>query len=229
MKSPRYLGLAGLALPLLLPPVLAQDKSPPTPAPSAQAGKPAFPSITIQFPGGTLAKLVDALAKSPSGPVNIIGDERDLATEIPPFSLQNVHPQAFAQALNNLLESRGIMVVASGNASPPLQDVFTVRRTPPHSHFVSRDAFESIQLAPYLEHQSIDDIVSAIRTAWELDPAHEPSALRLKFHPATAILLISGPQEAINVAQKVVIGTLKRRPEKSAPADPKPAPPPDKK
>ena len=47
---------------------------------------------------------------------------------------------------------------------------------------------------------------------WELDPAHDPKALNLKFHPGTSILLVSGSTDAIMVTQSV-IGQLKRNPE----------------
>ena len=80
--------------------------------------------------------------------------------------------------------------------------------------------FLSFQLAPFLQSQSVNDIVEAIRTAWELDPSHTSEMLHIKFHPGTSILLVSGPQEAINIARNVLI-ELKRPPEQKATPDKK--------
>jgi len=228
MKSPRFspavfvAALSALAISLG-----AQDASPAIPV--LQQPKPtAAPSnITLNFSGGTLAQLVAAVAKTPGGPLNLIGDQADLAVAIPAFSLNNANQQVLAFALNRFLETRGMTIMSSGISMQGSTDVYIVRRNPNVHSTGPRDAFESIQLAPFLEHQKIDDIVGAVRAAWELDPAHDASALRLKYHPATTLLLVSGPQEAINVAQKVVTGTLKRTSERDPKMfTPTKAPPP---
>ncbi len=141
----------------------------------------------------------------------MIGDPADMATSLPAFSLQNASPDLFARSLGQFLESRGLHLIPSGYSVPGTKDVYVVQRFSSKSpRQMSGDAFEPIQLAPYLAEQNIDDIIGAIRAAWELDPGHDAAALRLKFHPPTSILLVSGPGEATNLALKVV-GSLKRR------------------
>jgi len=185
----------------------AQTPNPVVVPPSAtlQSVNPA--TISVEFPGGTISQLIAAIAKGQSGPMNIIGEQKDLATVLPPFSVQNAHPQLFAQALNQLLEAHGL-VLTGGAPTSGTREVYTLRRNPGMNRYLS--AFASIQLAPFLEHQTVDDIVQAIHLAWELDPTHDSNSIRLKFHPATTILLISGPQEAIEIANQVVMGTLRR-------------------
>jgi hypothetical protein len=213
--------LAAFTLPLLRAqePTAAPAKAPPTPL------------ISLDFPGGTLAQFVALAAKTPGGPVNVIGEPADLATQLPAFSLQNVHPDLVARALNNFLFGRGLTLVPSGLNVPGSRDLYTVQRTDkrPRPMMPPPDAFESMQLGPFLEQYKIDDIVGAIRAAWELDPTHDAGAMRLKFHPPTSILLVSGPPEAIMVASKTV-GTLKRRDEHLyAPAPKSESPPKSEK
>jgi hypothetical protein len=220
LPLPLLLILAGaLALPLCA----AEDASTPKAAAPFK-----FPTADINFPGGTLGQLTTMLARTPEGSLNIIGDSNDLNIQLPPFAIQNAHAGVIAMALNRFLETRGLTLLPSGGNVPNTKDVYVVRRIGDPT-MRSRDNFESLQLAPYLEQHKIDDIIGAIRAAWELDPTHDAAALRLKFHPPTSILLVSGPPEATLLTQKVV-ATLKRPSEpfyapgaKSEPT-PKPAP-----
>lgn len=167
--------------------------------------------ISVDFPGGSVAQLVAAVNKPDGHAFNLLGETEDLATRLPAFSVRNVNPSAFAMALRQLLEPRGITVMPEG------PDLFVLRKV---ATMVRREpvAFESFQLSPYLDKQSVEDIVSAMRTAWELNPANKPEELQLKFHPATRLLLASGSADAIRVASKV-LSTLSRTPEKLSNAE----------
>ena len=83
--------------------------------------------------------------------------------------------------------------------------------------------FQSFQLAPYLEFQSVDDIVGAVHAMWALDPMRSPEALRVKFHPPTGILLVSGPSEGIQMVE-VILRQLRRSSEQAPRPNPAPAP-----
>jgi hypothetical protein len=175
--------------------------------------------ITINFTGGSVADLVALLNKIDAPGFNLIGEKEDLATPLPPFSLRDVSPNAFAMGLRQILEPRGITVMAEGNEMFVLRRLGTLR-----SPALEPQRFESFQLASYLEKQSIDDIVGAIRAAWELNPQNKPDALQLKFHPPTKLLLVSGSGEAVMIASKV-ISTLSGAPDKNS-GEPHPAPAP---
>ena len=174
--------------------------------------------ISVDFPGGPASALVAAIAKTDRGnSFNLIGEKTDLAIELPAFSVRNADPAALAVALNGILQPRGYVLAPSGRVSTGQSPVFTLRKMNPYeSDHRQLGQMQSFQLAPYLEHQSVEDIIGAIRTAWELDPARSPAALRLKFHPPTGILLVSVPGDGIPVVMSV-LKELRR----SEPRDPK--------
>ena len=180
-------------------------------------------TFNVDFPGGSFAQLVKAVS-GPSGfAFNVIGEKADLATELPAFSVRNADSESLANALNQLLQSRGLGI--SKAPGPALADERGQINVP--VYVVTRRAsfeptmFDSFQLGPYLEKQSIDDIVMAIRTLWELNPANRPEALQLKFHPPTKLLLVSGTPSAIMATGKV-ISTLAGGPEKTPREQPSP-------
>jgi hypothetical protein len=190
--------------------------------------------ISIDFPGGPLDQLMVVLAKTNTGGFNLLSeDPKMLATIVPPFSVHNVTPTAFAAALNLFFAPRSLVVEKIipdqfyGGQDHPGPDVYVMRAA--KSSTAAPGRFLAFQLAPYLEQQSIDDIVGAVRAAWELDPTHKPDELHVKFHPPTSILLVSGPSDALNISQQV-IQSLKRgstAPRVPAPT-PTPSPGPDK-
>lgn len=182
--------------------------------------------VTVDFPGGPVSALIAAIQKfSGAGGFNVIGEKADLAIELPPFSMRNADVSALASALSGVLQPRGYQLVPNGRSQSP---VFTLRKLFSYeaANFEDRTSkFQSFQLGPYLEYQSVDDIVGAVRTAWELDPTHNPGALRLKFHPPTGILLVSGPPSGIE-AVSIVLGQLRRSTEQFPKSNQKTTPPP---
>ncbi len=195
---------------LLMAPALAEETpaAPATPAAQPAPWTPPKPEfMSIDFPGGTVGQLIAVLNKAKS-PFNLIAEKSDQDIEIPAFSLRNVQVQAVGTCLAQWLQSKGY-TLGSPNWNSNERDGNAV-------YFISKDpratratnSFVPFQLWPQLEYQSIDDIVGAIRTAWELDPAHAPSDLKMKFHPATSVLLVVGPTQAIEIATRV-IGSLK--------------------
>lgn len=158
-------------------------------------------SISIDFPGGTIADLLAKVNQAQGGAFNLLGETEDLAMRLPAFSVRNVSPSSFAKGLSQLLEPKGIMIISEG------ADMYTLRRV--NTLMPQQPAmFESFQIGPFLDKLSVDDIVAAVRTAWELNPANKPDALQLKFHPATKLLLASGSPDAIKVASKVIASLL---------------------
>jgi hypothetical protein len=175
-------------------------------------------TFSIDFPGGTIRHFLNAVSKIDGVSVNIIADEADdLTTPLPAFSLRNTNAQTVLQVLMRLLEARGFSLTPVGMEANSVSAVLA-RKKPSPPQRSSPSQFESFQLAPYLADQSIDDIVGAIHAAWELDPQHDANALKLKFHPATSILLVSGPGEGLSTAAKI-ISQLKISPKIPKPAE----------
>lgn len=191
--------LMTLAAPPSTPPI------PPQTADPAAADKPkSAPSaphtlLTIDFPGGSLAQFVAKVSESGATPFNVIGEKADLATQLPPFSVRNAELTAVASALSRMVARHGLTLMAT---TPDENTVYTVTKLA--SVEVGPKWFQSFQMAPYLQTQPIDAIVDAIRVAWQLDAAHDPKALELKYHPATTLLLASGPPEAVVVVRGVL-------------------------
>lgn len=183
-------------------------------AKASSVPEPAPKLINVDFPGGPMSALLAAINKDGGG-FNVVGEKSDLAIELPPLSLRNADAASLASALGGFLQQRGYFLGGAGRPVPGQSPVYVLRKLSPSESDARNIAqFQSFQLAPYLEHQSVDDIVSAIRAAWELNPANKPDQLRFKFHPPTGILLVSGPQMGIHAVQ-TVLGQLRRASEQN--------------
>jgi hypothetical protein len=201
---------------------LAADE---TPAPeNNQPGPPKPQLMSLDFPGGTLSEFIALLNKTKS-PINLMADKAEQDVQLPAITLRNVNGQDVGLAMAQWLRSRGLTLGSSGQfytpgAGNPVYFVTTDPAGP--GRFQS---FAPFQLWQQLEYQNIDDIVAAIRNAWELDPAHNPADLKLKFHPPTTVLLVVGPNQAIEIATRV-IGSLKAAPLQTPPPKSKDSPVP---
>ncbi len=212
IKSLRRIACWSILLLAVAPHVFAESK------PDAPFRSPA--SIDIDFPGGSLAKFIALVAKDPNVSFNVIGtgDVKDFSVELPPFTLRNAEPATVANVLRQLLRPRNFSLEISG-AGPNSITAVVWPMPPEPKPSQAETRFASFQLAPYLGDQSVDDIVGAIRAAWELDPANDREALRIKFHPGTAILLVSAPDRGINLTRDI-IANLQRSSGKSTQTPP---------
>ena len=198
----------------------------------AELEKFAPSTFSVDFSGGQLERLLATVAKTNTHPFNLLAEDPQKLRDatLSAFSVHNVTPAAFAATLNLFLAPQGMVVEKIipdqfyGGQDHPGPEVYVMR--PAKSSAAAPGRFESFQLDRYLEQQSIDDIVGAVRAAWELDPAHKSDALHIKFHPATSILLVSGPEDAIRIAEQVIQSLKRPQPR---PPQPTPAPSPDKK
>ncbi len=164
--------------------------------------------LNLDFPGGTLSDLLADVEKADGAPINVIGEKAALATPVPAFTVRNADRMGAMTAVGQLIAEKGIEFQPMGDG------VFFIRQKPVGEHHKSQNDsyFESFQLGPYLnEHQTVDQIVSAVQTGWTLDPAHDPEALHFKFHPGTQLLLVSGTSEGVNLTRRI-IDTLQRTP-----------------
>ncbi len=192
--------------------------------------------LSFEFAGGPLKEFLDMMGRRTEISFNIISasDPQDLNTPLPPFALHNASLPTVFEVVKSLLGPHGFSLAFAGNGdrnSNSITCVLTPNAPPsaPKPLGPAPTVFDSFLLAPYLAFQSIDEITATIREGWELDPAHDKNALRLKYHPGTSILLVSGSPEAISIAHKIIL-TFKSKPgqdpdakEKSPPAETKPA------
>jgi hypothetical protein len=182
------------------------------------------PGIQVEFEGGTIARLLAGLPKNGYMVFNLIGEKNDLETVLPPISLKRVSPASLAAALNTILNPQGLSIAPSKSATMDFSGSSTVyilqRVSDPDAGKPSHVArFRSYQVGEYLDDkQTIDQITEAIRLAWEVAPDAKADDLRLKYHPGTGLLLVSGTEPAIKTVESV-IGALRPKSPSAIAAD----------
>ena len=181
-----------LALAAFAAAALRADDNRPVPPASAT---PAF--VDIDFPGGSLAQLFEMLPKTYR--INIVGPKAYLAAPLPPFSVHLEHSGELLNLLALLLDSDGFRLAPISETTA----VLSKHDAGSNGEFVSRD------LSPFVDAQrSVDDIVDAIRTACAMTSSADPSALKIKYHPKSGLLLMAGPESELKVATRVIDGLL---------------------
>lgn len=169
--------------------------TPPPPLP--RVARPGTLTVDVNFPGGTLAQFVAQLRASDGTGFELLSDTSLSETPVPLTKIQNIDLAALTSALNQLLRAHNLTIIAvPGNI---LVATKTTVYTP-----VPGPTFQAFQLAPYLATLGLDDITDAITSAWTVDPKHDPKALIFKFHPATKVLFVYGPSEAITMATQII-------------------------
>jgi|GEM_PF-5501826 len=175
-------------------------------------------SISVDFPGGSLADFLVALSKSGSEPFNMIAPSDALALTVPQLSVRNVSPHNLALALDQLLVGY-LIDFPKGEYEREGTPIFTIRadpshRTEPKPERPKPERFMSYPINRYVLNQiPINQVIEAINTAWTLDPAHKSEDLKLKYHAATGILLVSSREESALKTADQVIGSLREQAE----------------
>lgn len=174
--------------------------------------------LTIESSGGTLREFLAATSSGAEVSFTLVnaGDPADLETPLPAFNLRNVSWATVAEVLANFVATRGLQLKHTdlGNQDGAKSIICVLRRdrASAESDRPAKSEFTALQLGEVIySAQRIETIVDLIRTAWEFDPAHDAAALRLKYHPDTKILLVSGPAPAATVAERVVASLRKKQ------------------
>ncbi len=179
--------------------------------------------INVDFPGGTLAQLLASINSSESAPFNLIASKEVLALPLPAFALRNVSPRDLAMAIDWLLDGY-IIDLPAENPDRDGLPVFTVRVNPDRINPSSEQAegaskperFQSFPISALGGRFPVEEVVSTLNAAWTIDPSHRPEALRIKYHAATGILLVSSREgaalEIVNAVMRSLIDEAGRRP-----------------
>ncbi|MEW6744763.1 MAG: hypothetical protein AB1486_18575 [Planctomycetota bacterium] len=182
-----------LSLILLSPVALGQQPSstPATPAQNVQ--NPLAQKIDVDFKGGTLGEFVEAIARQSGVTPNVIVSEEAVQVVLPPIKLRGV-------AVVDLLMS--LQFVSTGPRLGVLQkssDIVALLIDKPRNPRLS----SVFDVKPVLgESVRIDDIVTAITTAWKmLSPSHTGE---LKYHPETHLLIAVGAQDELGIVRNVL-------------------------
>lgn len=182
----------------------AQSPAPVAPAPTAPVAN--LTRFDLEFGGGTPAALVAAIEKSSRRPLNAIIPVEYADWKLPPLKMKNVDAAQLFRALaeaSPTVQDRGGMVapVRFGFRtveSRPLDDAsiwfFFVDGPFTTGAFNVTGPTQQTRfwlLTPYLQSGlSVDDITTAIQTAWKMRGGTERTSL--SFHQETKLLIAVG-------------------------------------
>ncbi len=178
----------------------AAESSPPGQAEHAAAAQqhPAAPeeqTFSLDFPGGSIADLLQAIEKVTGQAPNVIVSKNEANVSIPAFKVGGITFSTLARALT--AAGAGVWMQNSSNSWA----VLTANRSPqsPENRSVS-----VYSIASLLKTHTVTDIVAAIQLALEMAPSTDAPKAVIRYHKETSLLLLSGTQEQIGLATRVL-------------------------
>lgn len=194
---------------------------------------------SFSFPGGSAQELVATLKKNFDPAPNVIIPPNLKETPVPEFELQNVTLADMFQALNSLSEDKSVRWQLSGSTEPiwvlnPVED--SNASSGPQAGFAGGGygmagmmaavdprtglpinpgpTCQILPVAKYLKHYKIEDITTAVKTAWSM--MGNDAAAKMKYHTDTKLLIVVGTPEQLSVLTQV-LSSLEANPESEAP------------
>jgi hypothetical protein len=199
----------------------------PSPEPAPAGTKPAV-KFDLNFGGGTPAELVEAIEGATKEPLNAVIRDEDKDVALPALKVRQVTVEDLFGALEQASRRRVAQVTGtyfSGFGGKGAQSQYQIAETsygfkrqgnlwvfrfekpvtPPDS-VPSRARF--YQLDAYLTRYTIDDITTAIQTAWRMTSQKAAIAQSLKFHEQTKLLIAVGEESELQVIDDVLKALL---------------------
>jgi hypothetical protein len=214
--------------------VAAADSAVAVPSAALPPVAPAKPEplvrFSVKFPGGTPQELRLAIAQASGKPCNLIVAPT-VNTRIPPLELANVTvPELFnalresSTAIERTAEGNCIRVIPCNfhTASAPVTDqsIWYLSLDEQTALAQSARICRFYSLAHYLKDYTIDDITTALVTAWGLDGVEKPN---MTFHKETNLLIVVGNIERHSTISQALMELSMHPPERKP--DAKPSPP----
>ncbi len=177
--------------------------------------------FNLDFRGGSPHYLVQAIEKAIGKSLNVIIPPEDLDVQIPPLRMNEVTVPQLFQALE--AASRKTVTVHSGppfgpyhqitasygfrTSDQPVTDTsiwyFYVEKPTLPPVVSSEKVTKFYSLAPYLDRGfSLDDITTAIQTAWKMAGLANPP--ELKYHKETKLLIAYGEPSQLQTIDQVL-------------------------
>src|SRR4029079_7426843 len=123
----------------------------------------------------------------------------DLQDEyVPKFELHNVTYTDIFIALNSLPSPRQPQWLSRGKGP----DSFWVLRAENPAPAGNTKVSQVFQLQPYLAKYKVEDITTAIQTAWEM--LGDEKSAKLKYHKDTSLLIVVGSQTQLAAISQVL-------------------------
>jgi hypothetical protein len=211
----------------------------------AEAG---LPHYNLDFPGGSPSKLVAAIEKAQSKPLNVIISPEDDRVELPPLKMVKVTTPSLFKALEQAT-TRSVNVIVGtsfdfgGNSRAQYQAMrisctfrsdnsfsegaiwyFHNERppTPPDQ----QKTLHYYRLSDVLDSYPLDDVTSAIKKGLEM-VGHD--SISMNFHKQTKLLIAAGSPEELKVIDNVLEALGHPTKESARPPTPPPLNPSTKK
>ena len=182
----------------------------------------------LDFPGGTPQQLVTAVEKATGEPLNAIIPEQDKDVMLPALKMRQVSVTDLFTAMESSSQRTEMLITgtyfsAAGGAQSQYSQfqastgfrkvgssvwVFTNKRPSlPPDLVLSKTRF--YQLQPYLPQNTVEDITTAIQTAWKMMAENKMAPKRnatteLKFHKETGLLIAVGDAAQVQVIDDVL-------------------------
>ncbi|HEX2861783.1 MAG TPA: hypothetical protein VHN79_09085 [Lacunisphaera sp.] len=168
-------------------------------------------TISIDFGGGPLSKLVASLNADKAAKLSVI-QSAGLDPALPAFSVRDARIESVIGALGRILQTQGYMLDPIG------PNLAVLSRIPQQRG----QGFASLPLGDKLEggegKWTVEEIIAAIQLGCEFANSDgKPSSLRFKYHPATKLLFAAGSEQEIDIAHRV-FGSLPGKPSRYIPA-----------
>jgi hypothetical protein len=190
--------LVHLSLLLLTAPMLLAQ-APALPAPTPTALTASLTRFDLEFDGGTPSALIAAIERASRRPLNAIIPVEHADWKLPPLKMKNVD---VAQLFRALLEASPTVQDRGGGLTQVRFGFRTVENRPADdtsiwfffvegNHLGQTSLTRFWLLTPYLQNGlSVDDITTAIQTAWKMRGGTERTSL--SFHEETKLLIAVG-------------------------------------
>lgn len=199
--------------------------------PSASSNESASTNLVrfdLDFPGGTPSDLVHAIQKK-SGPLNAIIPDECLDEKLPALKMRSITVAELFQALG--LATAKPIPIPSGN--PGSYEILQFSATFKTQGPITPDSIWFFRaekpmvfpkaspqqicrfypLAGFLEHQTVDDIITVVETGWKMmdegtsnESARALQNPNLKFHKETKLLIAVGAEIKLKVIDDVLMG-----------------------
>lgn len=198
-----------------------QPFNPAPPSPPSDSG----PKFDLDFPGGSPDRLIRAIEDATGEPLNAIVPPEEAAYNLPAFKVRQVNVENLFKALETASARKEAYVTgtyfgglgggrnsqySTSETSAGFQKqgnlwVFLVKRPayPPNDGNTKTARF--YQLEPFLTKNTIEDITTAIQTAWSMmGKTKSNTADTLKFHQETKLLIAVGEESQLQVIDDVL-------------------------
>ena len=205
MKMPRTTPIARslLATALLILPTaaMAADAASPVPVehpapPQTQTAPGNEPSFDLDFPGGSVTELLQAIEKASGHMPNVLLGNGADRVRIPPVWLRRI---TAAQLFASLQQARyGVWTPISNSSTA------TWALTNENEPYRPTQMVHAFNIQPLLENRDIKDIVAAVQVTLEMKKEDEGVAAQLKYHKETQLLIVSGTASQISVVEQVL-------------------------